>query len=459
MVENCCQELRLWTKETEKEISPYRLWEPRKQGRFDALLEWYKNGGVGVLHYEAFRRSLGAITEQTTDIDKQARKNIKIVQRALIDGPDLVICDEGHLLKNANSQISVAVNKIATKRRIVLTGTPLQNNLTEYHTMMSFVKPNLLGDIKEFRNRFANPILNGQHKDSVASDVQLMKKKAHILHKLLEGCVQRLDFNVLLPYLPKKYEYAISVNLTEKQKDLYEYYLNSFTGTKSNNARALMTSQVFTDFYVLNKICTHPRVLTFNKSKATTSNQISAIVSSFSLEDASNLVGNDISVVNRDSDIDDVDWLDNSGNTLEKNKTSYCDAAAGTNVSTNPTAIDGKEFDDDKWFMNFFKDLDDIKMLEHSGKLQVLIEILKVCENDGDKVLIFSQFLTTLDLIETVLAELDKEAVRKAGSEDLFGFPDKGRYRQGVDYFRIDGTTKISIRQDQCDQFNKSLNK
>lgn len=56
--------------------------------------------------------------------------------------------------------------------------------------MLSFVKPNLLGTSKEFRNRFVNPIINGQYDDSNDYDVKLMKKRIHILHKLLEGCVQ-----------------------------------------------------------------------------------------------------------------------------------------------------------------------------------------------------------------------------------------------------------------------------
>lgn len=63
------------------------------------------------------------------------------------------------------------------------------------HCMMQFVKPNLLGDKKEFQNRFVHPITNGQYVDSTQKDVKLMKRRAHVLHKMLDGIVQ---VNVIL---------------------------------------------------------------------------------------------------------------------------------------------------------------------------------------------------------------------------------------------------------------------
>ena len=61
------------------------------------------------------------------------------------------------------------------------------------HCMIQFIKPNLLGTKKEFMNRFANPIEQGQCVEAMPRDVRRMKRRAHILHNLLEGCVQVRD--------------------------------------------------------------------------------------------------------------------------------------------------------------------------------------------------------------------------------------------------------------------------
>lgn len=56
--------------------------------------------------------------------------------------------------------------------------------------MVNFVKPNLLGTEKEYKTNFVNPIVNGQFEDSTAEDIMFMKKRTHVLHKILNRTVQ-----------------------------------------------------------------------------------------------------------------------------------------------------------------------------------------------------------------------------------------------------------------------------
>lgn len=88
--------------------------------------------------------------------------------------------------------------------------------------MVEFVKPRLLGTELEFNNRFVGPITNGQFIDSTEEDIMLMKYRAFILHKLLEGCVQRRDYSVLAEFLPPKQEYVLFIRLSKVQIHLYK---------------------------------------------------------------------------------------------------------------------------------------------------------------------------------------------------------------------------------------------
>ncbi len=80
----------------------------------------------------------------------------------------LVICDEGHRLKNCENLTYTALSNLQTRRRVLLSGTPIQNDLLEYFSLLHFVNAGILGTTKEFKRRFETPILRGR--DSSATD-------------------------------------------------------------------------------------------------------------------------------------------------------------------------------------------------------------------------------------------------------------------------------------------------
>lgn len=256
-----------------------------KELRVFTLRSWLEGGGVMIIGYDMYRN---LTNENNKKISKKERD---VFTRSLVDpGPQLVVCDEGHLLKNEKTALSKSMNKISTRRRVVLTGTPLQNSLLEYHCMIQFVKPNLLGTVREFTNRFANPIKNGQAADSTDSDVRVMKRRAHVLHKMLEGIlillffflhlmnlvlythilfiyfyfldsVQRFDYAVLTPFLPPKHEYVVSVKLSEIQIKMYQYYLEHHAKGGPGNIGRGKGAGLFADFQELGRVWTHPKAL------------------------------------------------------------------------------------------------------------------------------------------------------------------------------------------------------
>ena len=71
---------------------------------------------------------------------------------------DLIICDEGHRLKSQGNRSAKAINSLQTSRRILLTGTPIQNDLGEFFTMVDFVNPGLLDTYAVLR-RFMRRLL------------------------------------------------------------------------------------------------------------------------------------------------------------------------------------------------------------------------------------------------------------------------------------------------------------
>ncbi|XP_013137247.1 PREDICTED: uncharacterized protein LOC106102354 [Papilio polytes] len=379
---NWVDEINKWMGPVNKNIKVFELSKLKKTyERAYQLEDWYTAGGIFIMGYEMFR-NLSTLDAILDDI----RPNIvNKIRTALLDpGPDVIICDEGHLLKNDSSVLAVAISRIKTKRRIVLTGTPMQNNLREYYCMVNFVKPNLLGLYSEFANRFENPIINGQHRDSREEDIKLMKARTHILHKVLEGCLQRQEAAVLYPYLPKKHEYTAFIPLTDCQTELYKHYMKHYAQQAKHN--------VLKDYHILQKIWTHPQVLHNFQSKNRDANRIK--VEKFE---------------------DDL----------------ACeDLAANEDVKPSQTEV---------WWLEYLEGGNKLDSLESSNKLYAVFRILDECIALGDKVLIFSTSLNTMDTLEYFLKKIKKWSL-------------------GCEYFRLDGSVPAEVRQNWCREFNSPNN-
>lgn len=120
--------------------------------------------------------------------------------------------------------------------------------------MVDFVRPNFLGTRTEFCNMFERPIQNGQCVDSSPADVKLMKERVYVLHSLVKGFVQRRSHAVLRNSLPHKEEHVLMLRLTPLQRALYRHHMSDLVQNKSvcNPLKA---------FAICLKIWNHPDVL------------------------------------------------------------------------------------------------------------------------------------------------------------------------------------------------------
>ena len=173
--------------------------------------------------------------------------------------------DEAHIIKNNKCKIYKALNAIQTKRRIALTGSPLQNNLMEYYNMVNFVKPRFLGTEKEFRDRFESKIKKGQDIDATYYEKRTMRYKTYLLHKKLEEVIHRKDNSILLSELSKKREFVIVVKMTLFQKYLYKLCISSLTRQAAGNGNGNSTPiNLFSGFQELLRIWNHPANVVIN---------------------------------------------------------------------------------------------------------------------------------------------------------------------------------------------------
>ncbi|XP_055858931.1 transcriptional regulator ATRX homolog [Episyrphus balteatus] len=384
--------------------------------KINVLRKWAatsQKSGCLIMGYEAFRSLVFYNTSKT-----KARSNMRVedirenIHKYLLKpGADLVVCDEGHIIKNRKSGISLAAAEIITPKRIILTGTPIQNNLKEYYAMVNFIKPLILGTEKEFANLYANPIKNGQHKDSSKRDIKVMKQRSFVLHKKLSKFVQRKEAELLQSFLPQKFEYVLFIPMTDVQNSLYEYVLDAISKREDSRGKSLIP-----DYTCLRKIWTHPKVLEDAwKNAMVTKNK----------KEFKRLISNQIG----HSDDDQPD-----------------------DIYDSQTGVISVQRD---WWRELVTE-SDLELILPSNKLKTMFEIIRMAEENGEKCLIFTAFVAVLNVVEYFFHKINDK------QRDFFMYDTRkptGHWINGQDYYRLDGKTNKTLRHEMVKRFNDPKNK
>ncbi len=124
---------------------------------------------------------------------------------------NIVALDEAHTIKNRETKMSQAAMTLKADMRLALTGTPLQNRLAEIWNIFRFLNPGLLGSFQSFTDNFINPI---EHDSD--------RRRQRLLKRILSPFLLRRSKTEVLQELPEKTEITVRVELSEREKALYE---------------------------------------------------------------------------------------------------------------------------------------------------------------------------------------------------------------------------------------------
>jgi hypothetical protein len=367
--------------------------------RLATIESWDQDGGVLIMGYEMFRSYIQNKETKSRGPQLDGEEHEK-VKRQLLEGPSIIVADEAHKMKNANASITSAAKMFRSRSRIALTGSPLANNIEEYHTMIEWVAPNYLGPAMEFKAKYVEPIQAGLWNDSTSYERRRSLKMLEILKEDLSPKVHRADMSVLRNDLKPKTEFIITVPLTNIQIEAYSLYVRSMLGRESNEFTKdgkLSQTTLWHWLSVLSLLCNHPECfrakLMDRKEAAKKEIEAKSKKSNYSAE-------------NRASDDEYI-------------------------ADTTPIWKIGVSEDLIRQEMELFSAFgSNLSAFENSNKVKIVLQILDASKAAGDKVLIFSQSIPTLNYLEMVCRKTNR------------------------DFARLDGHTKMSERQSLTKQFN-----
>ncbi|KAJ2456303.1 DNA repair protein rhp26 [Coemansia sp. RSA 2336] len=270
------------------------------------------------------------------------------------------VLDEGHMIRNPDADATLNCKQLQTRHRLLITGTPIQNNLTELWSLFDFVFPGRLGTLPVFSNQFAVPIANGGFASANPLQVRAAYRCACVLRDLIEPyLLRRLKADVAKD-LPKKSEQVLFCRLTPMQRTAYAEFLKSPDMERILNGRLQMLFGVD----VARKICDHPDLLLLSKMN--------------SAEHTHKLASRSNNEQLPGDSSDDERLSISSGN-------------SGNEQDLPPDYGDWRK----------------------SGKMTIVRALLEMWQPQGHKVLLFSQTRQILDILERMISEMPNLEYRR----------------------------------------------
>lgn len=183
---------------------------------------------------------------------------LRLLGDKLLDvGWGYAVLDEGHRIRNPNAEITIVCKQLQTVHRIIMTGSPIQNKLTELWSLFDFVFPGKLGVLPVFEAEFAAPITVGGYANASPLQVSTAYRCAVVLRDLIMPYLLRRMKADVNAFLPKKTEHVLFCGLSPEQRSVYRAFLASseveqiFDGSKNS----------LYGIDVMRKICNHPDLL------------------------------------------------------------------------------------------------------------------------------------------------------------------------------------------------------
>lgn len=252
--------------------------------RVEVFHKWRHEGGVLLIGYEALVRLMQLVeadsvvaapprratepaqrSDHTTAAAAREQHRRDLRERRTDEGgtayggdddpfTELVVCDEAHRLKSVHLHVVQALRGLHPLRRMLLTGTPLQNHLHEYWAMMDFCVHKYFSR-RRFREYFIQPIESSASTRASEKEVDLARKKTFTLINEVRHFVQRVDSTPLRNELPPLHEYVVVLPPSQLQKELYLRFIQIVQHDGSQKLQFLPAVSYS------GKIAAHPQLL------------------------------------------------------------------------------------------------------------------------------------------------------------------------------------------------------